>query len=95
MTLKTYPKPKSCLRFDDKKAAKYASPISIMAFADFETKQDLIDIEANLKDSLGKMDSFTIRKSPHRIVSFSLIFVDTDEKLIFEKALKLIDKKIK
>ena len=85
MTLETYPKPKSFLSFDDKKAAKYASPISIMGFADFETKQDLIDREANLKDSLGKMDSFTTRKSAHRIVSFGLIFVDTDGKLIFEK----------
>ena len=62
MTLETYPKPKSFLSFDDKKAAKYASLISIMGFADFETKQDLIDREANLKDSLDKMDSFTTRK---------------------------------
>ena len=85
MTIETYPKTKSFLTFDDKKAAKFASPISIMGFADFETKQECIDREANLKDSLGNKKSFTIRKSAHKIISFSLIFVDTDGKLIFEK----------
>jgi len=66
--LKPIQNQKVFLSVDDKKAAKYASPTSIMGFADFETKQDFIDRKANLKDSLGKMDSFTDKKSAHRIV---------------------------
>ena len=85
MTTEVYPKEKSFVSFDDKKAAKYASPISIMGFADFETKQKFINKEVNLESTLGKMESFTTRKCSHEIVSFSLIFVDTNGKLIFEK----------
>ena len=40
MTTEVYPKEKSFVSFDDKKAAKYASPISIMGFADFETNKN-------------------------------------------------------
>ena len=85
MTTEVYPKEKSFVSFDDKKAAKYASPISIMGFADFETKQKFINKEVNLENTLGKMESFTTRTCSHEIVSFSLIFVDTNGKLIFEK----------
>ena len=80
-----YPPEKSYLSFDDKKAAKYASPISIMGFADFETKLKSINKKGKIEDALNQTKSFTIRKSAHKIVSFSLIFVDTDGKLIFEK----------
>ena len=37
-TVDVYPPEKSYLSFDDKKAAKYACPLSIIGFADFETK---------------------------------------------------------
>ena len=38
MTNEVFPTEKNYLSFDDKKAAKYASQLYIMAFADFETK---------------------------------------------------------
>ena len=85
LTNEVYPPEKSYLSFDDKKAAKYASPISIMGFADFETKLKSINKKGKIEDALNQTKSFTIRKSAHKIVSFSLIFVDTDGKLIFEK----------
>ena len=85
MTNEVYPPDKTYLSFDSKKAAKYASPISIMGFADFETKLECINSKDKLEDTIEKNESFTIRKSAHKIVSFSLIFVDTDGKLIFEK----------
>ena len=67
------------------KAAKYTSPQTIMGFADFETKLVSINQEDKIEDAFDKIESFTIRKSAHKIVSFSLIFIDTDGKLIFEK----------
>ena len=76
---------KSYLFFDDKKAAKYACPLSIIGFADFETKIVSIDNKDEFKDAFDRIDSFTTRKKVHKIVSFSLIFVDNDGKLIFEK----------
>ena len=85
MTNEVNPPDKTYLSFDSKKAAKYASPISIMGFADFETKLECINSKNKLEDTIEKNESFTIRKSAHKIVSFSLIFVDTDGKLIFEK----------
>merc|ERR1711873_362329 len=84
MTTWVYPKEKSFVSFDDKKAAKYASPISIMGFADFETKQKFINKEVNLENTLGKMESFTTRTCSHEIVSFSLIFVDIMEDIFFQ-----------
>ena len=85
MTNEVYPPEKTYLSFDDKKAAKYASPLSIMGFADFETKLESINYNDKLSDVYGKEESFTHRKNSHKIVSFSLIFVDNDGKLIFEK----------
>ena len=84
-TLDVYPPEKSYLSFDDKKAAKYACPLSIIGFADFETKIVSIDNKDEFKDAFHRLDSFTTRKKLHQIVSFSLIFVDNDGKLIFEK----------
>ena len=85
MTKDDYPPEKSYLSFDDKKAAKYACPLSIVGFGDFETKLDVINNKDEFKDAFNRIESFTIRKNVHRIVSFSLIFVDNDGKLIFEK----------
>lgn len=84
-TVDVYPPEKSYLSFDDKKAAKYACPLSIIGFADFETKIVSIDNKDEFKDAFDRIDSFTTRKKVHQIVSFSLIFVDNDGKLIFEK----------
>ena len=56
-----------------------------MGFADFETKLKSINKKGKIEDALNQTKIFTIRKSAHKIVSFSLIFVDTDGKLIFEK----------
>ena len=49
MTNELYPPKNSFLYFDDRKAAKYASPLSIMGFADFETKLELINCKDNFK----------------------------------------------
>ena len=84
-TVDVYPPEKSYLSFDDKKAAKYACPLSIIGFADFETKIVSTDNKDEFKDAFDRLDSFTTRKKVHQIVSFSLIFVDNDGKLIFEK----------
>ena len=85
MTNELYPPKNSFLYFDDRKAAKYASPLSIMGFADFETKLELINCKDNLENSFDIKESFTKRKNVHKIVSFSLIFVDNNGKLLFEK----------
>ena len=70
-----------------KKAAKFASPIAITGFADFESKLDSINHDCvNFTEALDSNKSFTNKKQIHQIVSFSLIFVDTNGKLIFEKS---------
>ena len=56
-----------------------------MGFADFETKLELINCKDNLENSFDIKESFTKRKNVHKIVSFSLIFVDNNGKLLFEK----------
>ena len=43
MTKEVYPSPRTFVSFDDKKAAKLASPLSIIGFADFEEKLDSLD----------------------------------------------------
>ena len=84
-TKEVYPPENSYISYDDKKAAKYASPLSIMGFADFETKLDGGNSKDDLADALKSKESFTDRKNIHMIVSFSIIFLDTDGKMIFEK----------
>ena len=84
ITLEVYPPEKSYLSFDDKKASKYASPLSIIGFAYFETELDGNYCKDDFKDALKSEESFTERKNIHKIVSFSLIFVDTEGKIIFE-----------
>ena len=86
MTKEIYPPPKTFISFDDKKAAKYASPLSIIGFADFEAKLDDLCKDSNeIQKKIMPSKSFTIKKDLHTIVSFSLIFVDIDGELIFEK----------
>ena len=75
-----YPPEHSYIPYDDKKAAKYASPLSIMGFADFETKLDGGNSKDDLADALISKESFTDRKNIHKIVSFSIIFRDTHGK---------------
>ena len=62
VTKEVYPPEKSYLSFDNKKAAKYSSPISIMGFADFETKLDDINCKDNFVDALNSKESFTKKK---------------------------------
>ena len=85
LTKEVYPPENSYISYDDKKAAKYASPLSIMGFADFETKLDGDSSKDDLADALKSKESFTNRKNIHKIVSFSIIFLDTNGKMIFEK----------
>ena len=61
MTKDEYPPEKSYLSFDDKKAAKYACPLSIVGFGDFETKLDVINNKDEFKDAFNRIESFTIR----------------------------------
>ena len=70
-----------------KKAAKFASPMAITGFADFECKLDSVKHESgNFTDALASNKTFTNKKQMHQIVSFSLVFVDTNGKLLYEKA---------
>ena len=46
---------------------------------------DVINNKDEFKDAFNRIESFTIRKNVHRIVSFSLIFVDNDGKLFLKK----------
>ena len=84
LTKEVYPPENSYISYDDRKAAKYASPLSIMGFADFETKLDGDSSKDDLTDALKSKESFTDRKNIHKIVSFSIIFLDTNGKIIFE-----------
>ena len=83
-TKDVYPPEKTFLSFDDKKAAKFANPLAIIGFSDFEAKLENIPNIKN-KDTNNFRNSFTVKKDIHSIVSFSLIFVDTYGELIFEK----------
>ena len=62
ITKEVYPSPQTFISFDDKKAAKFASPLSIIGFADFEAKLDSLDYDNN-KDqkAFDSNKSFTIR----------------------------------
>ena len=86
LTKEEYPTPGTFLSYDDKKAAKYAYPLSIIGFADFETKLNINEnVNVTFEDSLKSNESFTVRKNVHIIVSFSVVFVDIDGKLLYEK----------
>ena len=86
ITKETFPKHNTFLSFDNNKAAKYASPLSIIGFADFEAKLDkLEDSDNECKNSLINNKSITVKTNLHSIVSYSLIFVDNLASLIYEK----------
>ena len=70
-----------------KKATKFASLMDKTGFADFESKLDSVNREnGNFTDALASIKTFTSRKQIHEIFSFSLVFVDTNWKLLHEKA---------
>ena len=86
MTKELYPEPEIFLEFDEK-AAKFASLIAITGFADFESKLDSVNRESgSFTDTLVGNKTFANKKQTHQIVSFSLVFVDTNGKLLCEKA---------
>ena len=82
ITKEKFPKPKTFLSYDNKKAAKFASPISIIGFADFEAK--LIRMKKSEGECKNNVSS-TIKKDLHNVISYSLIFIDILGNLIFEK----------
>ena len=82
ITEEKFPKPKTFLSYDNKKAAKFASPISIIGFADFEAK--LIRMKKSEGECKNNVSS-TIKKDLHNVISYSLIFIDILGNLIFEK----------
>ena len=86
ITEEKYPKPKTFLSYDNKKAAKFASPISIIGFADFEAKLKRIEkSEDECRNNVTNNKSTTIKKDLHNVISYSLIFIDILGNLIFEK----------
>ena len=52
ITKEVYAPENSSLSYDDKQAAKYASPLSIMGVVDFETKLDGNNSRDDFKDAL-------------------------------------------
>ena len=58
MTKETYPSSKTFLTFDDKKAAKFASPLAITGFADFESKFDCINNANKFKEVVKNKKKF-------------------------------------
>ena len=61
--------------------------MAITGFADFESKLDSVNRESgNFTDALASNKTFANKKQIHQIVSFSLVFVDTNGKLLYEKA---------
>ena len=61
--------------------------MAITGFADFESKLDSFNRESgNFTDALASNKTFTNKKQIHQIVSFSLVFEDTNGKLLYEKA---------
>ena len=86
ITEEKYPKPKTFLSYDNKKAAKFASPISIIGFADFEAKLKRIEGSDNeCKNSVINNTSSTVKKDLHNVVSYSLLFIDNLGNLIYKK----------
>ena len=85
-TEEKYPAPNTFLFYDDKRAAKFASPITVIGFADFECKLENVVQPNNMgRQTFLENKSITIKKEMHSIISFSLLFVDSLGRLIFEK----------
>ena len=86
LTKELYPPEKTFISFDEKKAAKFASPLSVIGFSDFEAKLESISGSKNKSENnLGSNKSCTITKDIYSIVSFSVVLGDNLGKLIFEK----------
>ena len=61
--------------------------MAITRFTDFESKPDSINRDCvSFTDALNSNENFRNKKQTHLIVSFNLILVDTNGKLIFDKA---------
>ena len=56
-----------------------------MSFANFEIQLSKIIVETNLNQAVKIKESFTERKNINNIVSFSLTFINTHGKIIFEE----------
>ena len=85
-TKEIFPKPKTFLSYDNKKSAKYESPLSVIGFADFEAKLEKIENTSDeCKNSVDNNKSINVKKNLHEVVSYSLIFIDNLGKLIYEK----------
>jgi len=67
MTNEVYPPEKICLSFDYKKAAKYASYLTIMGFVDFETNLVSNNQEDKIEDAFDRIESCTIIKSAQKL----------------------------
>ena len=78
--------------FDKKCEAKYNSPLSIIGFADFETKLCKINPIISSSSFCQKCRkkncshiSYTKQYESHELISYSLIFMDSKSTLVFEK----------
>ena len=63
LTKKVYPPENSYISYNEKKAAKYASPLSIMGFADFETKLDDDSSKDDLANALRSKENLLTEKT--------------------------------
>ena len=69
-----------------KKAAKFANPTSVIGFADFEAELKKIqDVDDECINSVVNDKSITVKQNLHKMVSYSLLFVDNLGNLIYEK----------
>ena len=87
-----YPKKGTLIHYDKKCEAKFSSTLSIVGFADFETKLHKLSNVANKKSKCKKCCSkfcshvsYTKQVESHELISYSLIFIDEKSTLIYEK----------
>ena len=86
-----YPEPNSFIEYDEKCKAKYHSTLSIVGFADFESKLNSIPDDhdhVKCKKCLRKdcsYQSYTKKVESHELVSYSLVFVDAKCIILYEK----------
>lgn len=78
-----YPKKGTLIQYNKKCEAKYSSPLSIVGFADFETKlcklSNVVNKSTKYKKCCSKLCShvsYTKQVESHELISYSLIFVD-------------------
>ena len=87
-----YPKKGTLIQYDKKCEAKYNSPLSIVGFADFETKLSELSTIVKRGSKCVKCSSkicshisYTKQLESHELISYSLIFIDAKSTLIYEK----------